>query len=84
VVEFTAAARRQLRRIDPPVRRRVLAAVAELAVDPRPPGARALTGSQWGDALRIRVGDWRVLYLIEDGRLLVTVVTVGHRGAVYR
>ena len=51
-----------------------------LAVDPRPPGARVLRGR---DGLRVRVGDYRVLYRVEDDVLLVVVVAVGHRREVY-
>lgn len=84
LVEFTTAARKQLRAIDPPVRRRILAAIAGLATDPRPAGCRALTGAQWAGVLRIRVGDHRVLYAVEDAALRVLVVAVAHRREVYR
>ena len=58
------------------------AAIMALADAPRPPGCRKLVGrdEQW----RIRVGDWRVIYRIDDGRLVVMVVEVGTRGEVYR
>jgi mRNA interferase RelE/StbE len=53
-----------------------------LADNPRPPGCVKLSGFK--DKWRIRVGDWRVVYRIEDGRLVVLVVTVAPRGGVYR
>jgi mRNA interferase RelE/StbE len=64
------------------VRTRIDRAILGLAEDPRPPGARKLAGatSLW----RIRVGRWRILYTIEDARLVVLVVAVGHRRQVYR
>ena len=34
--------------------------------------------------LRVRVGDYRIVYTIDDGKLLVLVLTLGHRGAIYR
>jgi mRNA interferase RelE/StbE len=60
---------------------RIITAIKSLAVDPRPPGSRKLTGrSAW----RIRAGSYRVIYEISDTRLLVLVVAVGHRREVYR
>ncbi|MCG3203033.1 MAG: hypothetical protein NFCOHLIN_02950 [Gammaproteobacteria bacterium] len=60
---------------------RVRDAIRDLAQDPRPPGCRKLTGrSGW----RIRVGDYRVLYEIDDTRSKVTVLHIGHRRDVYR
>lgn len=84
LVEFTTAARKQLRGIDPPVRRRVLAALAGLATDPRPAGCKALAGTQWAGVLRVRVGDYRALYVVEDASVRVLVVAVAHRREVYR
>lgn len=55
--------------------------MALLASEPRPPGARKLTGR---DAYRVRVGDYRISYQIEDADRVVVVVVVCHRGDVYR
>jgi mRNA interferase RelE/StbE len=52
----------------------------ELEGDPRPPGCKKLKGR---DAWRIRIGDYRAIYEINDGRLVVTVITIGHRREVY-
>ncbi len=54
--------------------------IALLAEDPRPPSARALKGRP---GLRVRVGDYRVIYTVQDNVLLVVVITVGHRRDVY-
>jgi mRNA interferase RelE/StbE len=54
--------------------------IALLAEDPRPPGARKLQGR---DGLRVRVGDYRVIYLVEDNVLRVLVIAVGHRREIY-
>ena len=80
-VRLTPAAVRQLRKLDPPGRRRVQAAIDLLAEDPRPPGARQLVGGagEW----RVRTGDFRIIYDIRDGELIVLVVKVGHRRDVY-
>jgi mRNA interferase RelE/StbE len=57
-------------------------AIRSLADDPRPPGCKRLSGH---DALyRIRVGDWRIIYAIEDDKLIVLIVEIGPRGRVYR
>ncbi len=50
--------------------------------NPRPEGAKALEGQ--GNLLRIRVGDYRVIYQVDDRRLSVLIVRVGHRSEVYR
>lgn len=55
-------------------------AIALLARIPRPPGARALAGRP---GLRVRVGDYRIIYTVIDDVLLVVVVTLGHRREVY-
>ncbi len=80
-VRLPPAAVRQLRKLDPPGRRRVQAAIDLLAEDPRPPGARQLVGGagEW----RVRTGDFRIIYDIRNGELLVLVVKVGHRRDVY-
>lgn len=81
-VEFTPAAVRQLRKLDGPARRRVQAAIELIAEEPRPKGAKRLAG---GDAKwRVRTGDYRIVYEIEDGVLLVLVVAVGHRREIYQ
>jgi len=79
-IELRPAAVRALRKLDPQVRRRVQGAIALLAQDPRPPGARALQGRP---GLRVRVGDYRIIYTVDDDVLLVVVVRLGHRRDVY-
>ncbi|MGH2861041.1 MAG: type II toxin-antitoxin system RelE family toxin [Solirubrobacteraceae bacterium] len=75
------AAARQLRKLDPQTARRIQGVIALLADDPRPPASRPLTGRP---AWRVRAGDYRVIYTIEDDRLVVVVITIGHRRDVYR
>ena len=81
-VEVSATAERQIRKLQRHDQVRVLRAVAALAADPRPRGSRKLTG--FDDLWRIRVGVFRVLYSVEDRRLVVVVLKIGHRGDVYR
>ena len=80
-VEVRPAALKALRKIDPADARRIQGAIAVLARDPRPPGARALLG---GPGLRARVGDYRIIYTVEDDVFMVVVVTLGHRREVHR
>jgi mRNA interferase RelE/StbE len=51
-----------------------------LAVDPRPPASRPLRGR---DAYRLRVGDYRIIYTLDNEVLLIVVVTLGHRRDIY-
>ena len=62
-------------------RQHVVGRIRQLADDPRPPGCRKLSGR---DRYRIRRGPYRIVYAIEDERLIVYVVKVGHRRDVYR
>lgn len=79
-IELRPAAVKALRKIDSPDRERIHGAIALLGENPRPPGARALQGR---DGLRVRVGNYRIVYTIRDDVLLIVVVTLGHRKDVY-
>ncbi|AKL72780.1 cytotoxic translational repressor of toxin-antitoxin stability system [Actinobacteria bacterium IMCC26256] len=79
-VEFRPAALRALRRIDKATKPRLHGVIALLAADPRPPASLQLRGRP---AYRLRVGDYRIIYTIDDGVLLVVVITLGHRRDVY-
>jgi len=80
-VALSPSATRQLRKFDPDVRRRIQAVLELLAEDPRPPASTRLVGGagEW----RVRTGDYRVIYEIHEGRLLVLVLRMGHRREVY-
>lgn len=80
-VLFTTAAAREVKKLPRPARDRVLEAIAALADDPRPRSSKKLVGEQ--TAWRVRVGDYRVIYDILDGELIVTVVRAAHRREVY-
>ena len=76
------SAERDRRNLPPEIRRRITDALLSLETDPRPPGAAKLTGrsNRW----RIRVGDYRLIYVIDDAPLQVLVVRIAHRREVYR
>ncbi|MBX3246703.1 MAG: type II toxin-antitoxin system RelE/ParE family toxin [Myxococcales bacterium] len=80
-IEWTRQAQKDLDRLDATLRTRINAAVAELASEPRPPDARPVK-SQPG-VWRIRVGGYRVLYEIHDGRCVVLILRVRPRGSAY-
>lgn len=73
---------RDLRGLSPELRRRLAPHIDGLASNPRPPGVEKLEGSDSG--YRIRVGNYRILYEIEDATRTVRVTAVGHRRDVYR
>lgn len=81
-VELSSRARKQYEALDRPVRERVRTALHKLSDDPAPPTVKALTGS--ADLLRIRVGDWRVIYHVEHDRTRIVVIDIGHRSEIYR
>ncbi len=82
-LEFTPKALRALRKLDRLVVARIREATEALRAEPRPAGAKVLTGMH--GVLRIRVaGDYRVLYTVDDNKLVVLVVDAGHRRQVYR
>jgi mRNA interferase RelE/StbE len=84
-VEFTPGAERDLKQLDRPVQKRISGFLRERVAtsdDPRALG-EALRGELAG-LWRYRVGDFRVLCQIEDNRIVVTVVAIGHRSSIYR
>lgn len=63
-------------------RARLIASIQQLAEQPKPVGAEKLSGHI--DLYRIRVGSYRVVYEIDNGQIVVTVIKVGHRKEIYR
>jgi len=80
-VEVRPAAVRALLKLEPESRPRLEGAIALLAENPRPPASRALRGRP---GYRVRVGDYRIIYTVQDDVLLIVVVTLVHRRDVYR
>lgn len=74
-------AQRDLEELPEEMYKRVLGAIIALAQNPRPPGCTKLRGREgW----RIRQGDYRVIYMIDDQAKSVTIVHIGHRREIYR
>jgi len=81
-VELARAAERELRKLPADATARLRGPILALGADPRPPGASALAGTPF---LRLRVGELRVIYLVEDGRATVVVLRVARRAeSTYR
>ena len=71
----------QLRRLHHPLYNAIVDAIKALAETPRPPGCIKLAGRpEW----RIRVGDHRILYSVDDVRQMVIITEIGHRREIYR
>ena len=82
-IEIARPAQRQLKKLDAPTRKKISRRIERLAEDPRPPGVVKLTDVS-PPIYRIRDGQYRILYTIDDDKLIVLVVRIGHRSEVYR
>ena len=80
-VEFAKSVRKDFKKIPPLDAGRILNAIYGLAENPSPPSSKKLKGEK---LYRIRIGNYRVIYEIQDERLLVTVIKLGHRKDVYK
>jgi len=80
-IKYTPAATRQIKRLNKAIQIRLKPKIMKLAENPRPPGYKKLQGID--NHYRIRVGDYRVIYEIDDNVLLVLIVKVGPRRDVY-
>lgn len=78
---ITRSASKELEAVPAKDRGRIIAKIRDLEENPRPQGAEKLSGD---DKYRLRQGDYRILYEIQDKQLIVTVVRIGNRREVYR
>ena len=80
-VAFTSSAAKELKKLSSELVARIAPRLENLATNPRPPGCKKLQGGdrEW----RIRIGDYRVVYIIDDAKLLVEVTRIRHRSEVY-
>jgi len=81
-ITFARSARKELEALSRPIVARVLNRIEALSLDPRPSGCRKLVGQ--GNLWRLRVGDYRVIYEIDDGRQTVDISAIRHRSDAYR
>ena len=80
-VEVKPPARKELEALPDNVLARVLQKMDSLRTAPRPAGCKKLKG--YKDQWRLRVGDWRVVYLIDDAAKLISITRIAHRREVY-
>jgi mRNA interferase RelE/StbE len=81
-IEFAASALKEFEALDKVLQKRISERILALAGNPFPPGHKKLQAQP--DHYRIRVGDYRVIYRIDKGRIVVVIVRVGHRREIYR
>jgi mRNA interferase RelE/StbE len=81
-VELIRQAVKQFKALSLEDQQRIAPKIDDLAIDPRPFGAIKLAGEE--DLYRIRVGNYRIIYAIQDDQLIVLIVKIGHRREVYR
>ncbi len=82
-LEIVRSAARELETIEPRAQRqRIVSRIRTLVAEPRPAGAQRLAGNAL--CFRIRQGDYRILYEIDDTNRRIVVVKIGHRRDVYR
>jgi mRNA interferase RelE/StbE len=81
-IQIDKDAEKTLRRQARTTRERLVKAILVLADNPHPANSRKLEG--YHDLYRLRVGDWRIIYQVDDDQLLILVLEVGSRGEIYR
>ena len=80
-LEIKPSARKELERLSDSLIARIAAKIEGLSADPRPSDCKKLRG--YKDLWRIRVGDYRVVYIIDDPRKIVSITRIAHRRNVY-
>jgi len=80
-IQILRSAEKEMDKLPPVIRKRISNRILSLENNPRPRGAKKLSGR---DEYRLRVGDHRILYTINDSNSAVTIIAVGHRREAYR
>ncbi len=81
-LEITKVAEKQLKKIDKAHQRKISTTILALANNPTPEGCKKLKGYE--DIYRIRIGTYRVIYKIENKKVTVVILKLGHRKDIYR
>lgn len=81
-IEFSKRAEKQFEALAQQIQNRLQPQIDALAHDPRPSGIKKLEGIE--NQYRLRVGDYRIVYEIQDTSLLIILVRIGHRSDIYR
>lgn len=80
-IEWKSSAQKELRKLDKTVIPRLIEAVAALANNPYPVGCRKIVGSE--SSYRVRVGNYRIIYQVQNQELIIEIIKVGHRQSIY-
>jgi mRNA interferase RelE/StbE len=81
-VNFSKRAKKQFNKLPLDVQERIQTKINDLTIEPRPNGVKKLQGDD--NSYRVRVGDYRVIYEVDDDVLIVTVIKIGNRGEIYK
>lgn len=81
-IEFLKTAQKEFYRLPQQIQERIAKKLEILKTNPYPSGVKALKNGQ--GRLRLRVGDYRVIYRVENDVLVILIITVGHRKNIYR
>jgi mRNA interferase RelE/StbE len=81
-IEYKRSVAKELRKLPPTQLKAIVSKIRALATNPHPEGSVKLRGSS--DLFRVRHADYRVIYQVQDKKLTLLVIKVGHRGEIYR
>ncbi len=80
-ISVTNRAEKDLKRLERSTKNRLVTSISSLAEEPRPAGCRKIQSEE--GVWRIRVGDWRIGYFIDDAKLEITIIRIAHRKEFY-
>ncbi|NGX61213.1 MAG: mRNA interferase RelE [Chlamydiae bacterium] len=83
-IEFNKKCLKDLKKIPPVFRNQIQEKVGQLAGNPRLEGFKKLQGSKKIPLYRVRCGDYRIVYVVNDDVLLILILEIGHRSTIYR
>lgn len=79
-IELSPYAYRQYKKLPLALQSLIKMAISKLAIDPFPPGVKKLSGRV---GFRLRYGDYRIIYMVDEGKQIVTILAIAHRREVY-
>lgn len=82
LVKITSKAQKELKKVSNPYQHKIILAIKELAINPMPTGVKKLQGKI--NQYRVRVADYRIIYEVHGGEMIILVVKIAHRQSVYR